>query len=1119
MATKATKRLPEVKILYDILPKGAEGGKEFARIVDLLLFHEARRKSKKITIFNDAAGDFNGLDSFEGDAFRREGTTGYQYKFYPSPLSAKHRKEIEDSLERTGAAQEQLKLKKWVLVTPQDLTESATRKTGGDVTWFEGLRKKTPLKFQVEHWGHRKLQGLFLETRPLSLFYYPELVVDGPGRRKTIQDIRSRYDENLIKLHRNIEFVGMSVYKPEATEGVPMENVYIPLQVLPEGVDDSEANATRINPLTFLAPGARHVVLGDPGSGKSTLLRFLALAGISRALQSRYKAKTDARLPVVVTLRRYADELRSRRNLPLIDYIQESIQGDFSLKDADLDFLEYYLETGQAILLFDGLDELPSPQFKQLVRDRISALITTYPGNTAIVTSRIVGYDRPFRFDESEFGHYRVTRLQLPEIEQFVRDWYVVRIENKRERDASVQDLIRILRDEDHVAIRELAENPLLLTIVALVHRIDAVLPDERVVLYQKCTETLLNTWHTWKFRERETEVKNRGKIERRNRRRMEAIAHWMQRQSGGTDADQRAVVPHADLLKFLATHIAEIERVRDPDEAVDFADDFLEFVKDRSGLLIEVGDQQYSFVHLTFQEYLTSTYIITNGETSGVAGIWDTIKHFYDDPRWHEVLRLMVAGLKAIESQEYLVNEFLSAGEKVEHVTCSRLLGGLLLDRIEEAENRQHEVLTQLLKSASLAPDVDQLRSLTSILRTWYAQGASNENALGSAFQSLWDASDNQKERAALALIATAMNWSEEMIVALIGSPPTDEIYDGDFHQLFFSHTSQAQILQSLPQGIESMWALQDALTLTSIGSNFVAAAFQALTPPLGPYITAKRTFEMQLLTLPLGLGYGPCLHHNMSIKNIIGDNPSTIAKFGGQALRQVVNRARERALDLGLALDRALDLDLDRALGPDLHLHRALALERALERALALALALARDRDLDLDPDRALAVASEEGDWRVILAAPDLYNRLLDVLCETFALEPRTQWLEALRVGFLPEVPQRLASFFDQALLEEAEKAFSENAADEAQNYYAGSQLLFDSWLYIFGFYQSRDETIFGDLVELTRGKDVPQLRIAHCIRDLAYGDESRADDLVSMVQSDDPEYRSIFETCLWS
>ena len=163
-------RLPEVKSLYEILPTGTEGGKEFSRIVDLLLFHEARRKGRKITIFNDAAGDYDGLDSFEGDKFHIEGTVGYQYKFYPSPLSSKHRDDIEKSLMKAVEAQEKVGLNKWILVTPQDLTESATRKDGGDVTWFESLRSKLPLNFEIEHLGHTKLKSLFLETPSIFAF-------------------------------------------------------------------------------------------------------------------------------------------------------------------------------------------------------------------------------------------------------------------------------------------------------------------------------------------------------------------------------------------------------------------------------------------------------------------------------------------------------------------------------------------------------------------------------------------------------------------------------------------------------------------------------------------------------------------------------------------------------------------------------------------------------------------------------------------------------------------------------------------------------------------------------------------------------------------------------------
>ncbi len=70
-----------------------------------------------------------------------------------------------------------------------------------------------------------------------------------------------------------------------------------------------------------------------------------------------------------------------------------------------------------------------------------------------MVTSRIVGYGSPFRFDSREFIHYRLTQLQLPEIERFVKDWYAERIENPKERDDNANDLIRILREKEHEAI------------------------------------------------------------------------------------------------------------------------------------------------------------------------------------------------------------------------------------------------------------------------------------------------------------------------------------------------------------------------------------------------------------------------------------------------------------------------------------------------------------------------------------------------------------------------------------------------------------------------------------------------------------------------------------------
>jgi hypothetical protein len=337
------RRLPAVRSLFEILPEGADGGKEFARIVDLLIFHDARRSGRRTTIFNDASGDFRGLDSFSGSPLRKEASTGYQYKFYPSPLSQNHRQAIEETLLIAAKNQKALKLRRWVLVTPQDLVESGRRRDGGDVSWFEDLAEKHNLKFELEHWGHKKLLSLFLDTPALALFYYPELVDTDNSRRRSIHDTRERYDSNLLALYRDIQFVGMSVYKPEATRGVAIQDIYIPLTIVPEELDASDLEYPRQDPLELLEAGRKHVVLGDPGSGKSTLLRFLALSGLSKPLQERYRAKPDRRLPVIIVLRKYADELKSQADLSLVDYILQNLQADFSLKSADLAFFEYYL--------------------------------------------------------------------------------------------------------------------------------------------------------------------------------------------------------------------------------------------------------------------------------------------------------------------------------------------------------------------------------------------------------------------------------------------------------------------------------------------------------------------------------------------------------------------------------------------------------------------------------------------------------------------------------------------------------------------------------------------------------------------------------------------------------
>jgi energy-coupling factor transporter ATP-binding protein EcfA2 len=1116
-------RLPETRRLTDILPAGREGGLEFARIVDLLLFHEARRNGRTFNLFSDRAGDYGGMDSFADSGLRVISRVGYQYKFYPSPLSNEHRSGIKAAIVKAQEAQQGRKqrhrLTKLVVVTPDGLTESGRREGGGDVTWFDGLATELGCKFALEHWGHRKLQALFLDTPALCLFYYPELVPDGRVRRRSIDETRQRYDRNMQELYGRIEFVGMSVYKPEATHGVPMEHIYIPVATVPEQADDRNEDAPRENPLELLhPPGGRTVILGDPGSGKSTLLKFLTLAGRSEPLQDRYDGQPDRRLPILVVLRRYSDALKDDPDLSLLDYIVRNLRADLSLPHLDQAFLEYYLESGEAILLFDGMDELPNPRFKKKVRTRVHCLLNTYPGNTSIITSRIVGYENSYRFDDKGYRHLKLARLALPEMERFVADWYAVRVENPAERQANVDDLNRILRDTEQEAIRELAANPLLLTIIALVHRIDAVLPDERVVLYQKCTETLLNTWHTWKFRAAEVQAR-RGKIERRNRARIEALAHWMHRQAGSADARERSVVSFEQARDFLTDHIRQHERLEDPDDAPDLAEDFLEFVKSRAGLLIEVGDRQFSFVHLTFQEYLTATYMAARMEVSGADALLAEIGPLVSDARWHEVIRLLIAGLRSADSQALLVSRLVDPHGTRDETHVALLLGGLLLDGIEAAELERAGIAERLLRGSINETEPQWIRRILGQIRALVRRSRDQEPYFEDGFQRVWR-NASEAERHALLLAGFASGFPEPRLKELTDGAIYAEGYE--WQRILLSSEPEDEWPAHILNRLDLFYSTLSVYASTSQPLSELACLAESVIPSSQ---LPKRAFLLRLF-LAAGGYEGP--YRSFGIAGALLHSPERIyiEPDPDQFLYFQFRHTVERAI---LAAKRRQIGKSQPVLKPGLKGLHTLASKRAAafsHRHLDKIGELGRENIWPGFETELVALlldkpALGEGDsrhlWTMALNDPRFLRSLTDLLLVGLDLDPIHLWREALQHCFLPKISQRLRLYRPDTW-ERTTARFAEGGASMNDHFAAAWMLLHDLWFHFEQNDVGSDESPFADLARLTRDVDHPALRVAHCLRDLAYGDEDRADDLAAMVGSDDPAYQELFREAMW-
>jgi formylglycine-generating enzyme required for sulfatase activity len=146
--------------------------------------------------------------------------------------------------------------------------------------------------------------------------------------------------------------------------------------------------------------------------------------------------------------------------------------------------------------------------------------------------------------------------------------------------------------------VRELAVNPLLLTVIALVQRYRAQLPERRVELYEEAIEVLLVQWDAVKGLSA-TAVLQGLELDAGDRRSLlEPVALWMMEQ-------RLREIELDDLRRQLSQPFnAMLKDWRQTEKAVN---GFVHLINARSGLLTERGQGIYAFSHLTFQEHLAA--------------------------------------------------------------------------------------------------------------------------------------------------------------------------------------------------------------------------------------------------------------------------------------------------------------------------------------------------------------------------------------------------------------------------------------------------------------------------------------------------------------------------------
>jgi hypothetical protein len=219
--------------------------------------------------------------------------------------------------------------------------------------------------------------------------------------------------------------------------------------------------------LDILTRNRLAVVLGDPGSGKTSLLKFLVMRWANQ------ESQTEDPWPVWIDLKEYVQDRRG-----FLRYCESGC----TVFGLDSGQLEKRLRNGSAALYLDGLDEVFDGPTRGLVVEEIAAFGARYGEAPVIVTSRIIGY-QPDPLRNAGFVHATLEDFGDAQVSEFLRKWHDASGDDAKDRSRLQSQLERALRDSR--AVRELAGNPLLLTMMAILNR-NQELPRDRVELYAR---------------------------------------------------------------------------------------------------------------------------------------------------------------------------------------------------------------------------------------------------------------------------------------------------------------------------------------------------------------------------------------------------------------------------------------------------------------------------------------------------------------------------------------------------------------------------------------------------------------------------------------------------------
>lgn len=490
------------------------------------------------------------------------------------------------------------------------VTESEVAQCLADVSWHGFVE---PLVYGK---SHSDLPKFILKT------FSGISITPTARKRKTTEQSSSQKDshEGLLRAYRDfllkdcgeMTIEGVRADSDTAQRRFNLERLFVPLRVQscpPDIAEEDPRRAEKLElwqakhqePRPFGDAFKKHprvALLALPGGGKTLLLKRLAVAYAEparRSLSDDGLPELDL-TPVLIRCREWKEHAH-RPILSLLDNMS-SISGRPALSGLR-EALVPLFKKGKVLLLVDGLDEIHDNSLRSIFVENLGEFLREYKRVRLVVTSREAGFNLVAPLLAVFCEKWRIAPLEERAISLLCLHWHRLMGADSPEAKAEAEDVAESILRRD--PLRRLAENPLLLTMLLVVKHGAGRLPPDRVSLYGRAVDVLLNTWN------------NKGHEPLNPKEAIPQLAYvaYKMMMSGLQTATE------ADLLILLQEAREKVPLIKL--YAKDTPHDFLKRVELRSSLLVEGGHQTergtavpfYQFRHLTFQEYLAAVAVV----------------------------------------------------------------------------------------------------------------------------------------------------------------------------------------------------------------------------------------------------------------------------------------------------------------------------------------------------------------------------------------------------------------------------------------------------------------------------------------------------------------------------